>query len=78
MDLIYAQAVLTVIAACGDNAKARLVGLRPSPRHQVQKLEVVDGLRLVGQYRPSLKHSVPRNGIPSGGPSRNINSPVDG
>jgi hypothetical protein len=57
MDLVYAQAVLTIVAACGDDADARLLGLHPSPRHQAQKSELVAGLRLVVPL-PTLPHAL--------------------
>ena len=57
MDLIYTQAVLTVIAACGNNADARLIGLQPIPRHRVQNSECVDNLRLFVPT-PTVSHAL--------------------
>ncbi len=47
MSLIYAHAVLSIIAAGGSNADAPLPGLRPCSRSIVQHIEVVEGLRLM-------------------------------
>lgn len=47
MGLIYAQAVLTILAAGGTNADAPLPGLRPGSRSITQYTEVIRGLRLL-------------------------------
>lgn len=47
MGLIYAQAVLSIIAAGGTNADASLPGLRPGSRSVTQNTEVIQGLRLL-------------------------------
>jgi hypothetical protein len=57
MDPIYAQAVLTIIAACSDDADARLLSVHPSPRRPAQKSELVASLRLVVPL-PTLPHAL--------------------
>ena len=47
MGLIYAQALLTIVAAGGSNSNAPLPGLRPGSRLVNQHTEVINGLRLI-------------------------------
>jgi hypothetical protein len=57
MDLVYAHAVLTIVAACGEDANTRLVGLNPGSATRAQTSEVVNGLRLLVPL-PTISHAL--------------------
>ncbi|KAK3304224.1 heterokaryon incompatibility protein-domain-containing protein [Chaetomium strumarium] len=49
MDIIYGASVLTIAATCGNGAEASLPGVSAGPRKLIQRMEIVQGLRLANR-----------------------------
>ena len=56
MDLVYAHAVLTIVAACSEDADTTLVGLNPDSAYRAQPGNL-GGRELTAPFGPPAYHS---------------------
>ena len=57
MDLVYGGALLTIFAASGESAHAKLPGVSPGSRTLHQQIDVIQGIHLALPL-PSLRHTI--------------------